>query len=192
MTHYILHGGATSTENDKNDRFFRQFTASVDKPEVTIFLCYWARGDQAAQQKVIERDTPRILRNNNKEITLIVAENPEDLFAKLENADVLYVVGGEPEHIEPYYAELADLKQALDGKVYLGSSMGAYLISQSYLTSNNSSKRDVTEGLGILPIQTLCHWDAVTDKDQRLNSLKAYSEAPILTINEFEYVEMYA
>ncbi len=43
MTTFLLHGGATSTENPINNDFFRQFTELVDKPEVKVLLCLWSR-----------------------------------------------------------------------------------------------------------------------------------------------------
>lgn len=191
MTTYILHGGATSTENEQNDNFFKQFTAHIDKDEVRILLCYWARSEEE-RSEILKRDKNKILKNSKKKIIFEVAQDPDDLFKKLKTCDVMYVVGGDPKLIEPYYKHLKKLKKALDGKIYLGSSMGAFLTSISYVVSSSKYKRDfVQSGVGLLPIQLLCHWDVEKKKELKRNLLLKNSNQPILTLNEFEFVEIY-
>jgi len=191
MTTYILHGGATSTNNKQNDLFFQQFTSHIDKDEVKILLCYWARSKEE-RPKILERDKESILKNSKKKVIFEVAKDVDDLFLKLKTCDVLYVVGGDPELIEPYYKHLDGLKETLDGKVYLGSSMGAFLASTSYVVSSSKYKRDfVQSGVGLLPIQLLCHWDLEKKKIIKRDLLLKNSKLPILTLNEFEFVEIY-
>lgn len=191
MTIFILHGGATSTDNEQNKRFFQQFTADIDKDEIKILLCYWSRSEEE-RLSILERDKITILKNSSKKVIFEVAENSIDLFTKLKKSDVLYVAGGDPELIEPHYQRLDGLKEALEGKVYLGSSMGAFLASSSYVVSSSKNKRDfVQSGVGLLPLQLLCHWDVEKKKELKRNLLIKYSSMPILSLNEFEYVEIY-
>lgn len=190
MTTFLLHGGGTSKKLPGNDQFFADFTQLVNKPEVTIVLCYWSRG-RDEWQKLIERDQNSILRNTDKNVTFQVAEDTADLFEKLKDADVLYVAGGDAELLEPYYAELGELKTALSGKVFAGSSMGAFLASQQYVLSFDSQDDStVHNGVGLLPIRMLCHWDVEEKKDFKLNLLK--NSEPTIVLNEGEFVTLYA
>lgn len=43
MTKYILHGGETSNITKNNELFFKQFTATVNKSQIKILMCYWSR-----------------------------------------------------------------------------------------------------------------------------------------------------
>lgn len=191
MTTYLLHGGATSKENEDNLVFFGQFTKLVEKPEVKILLCYWARKKDEWQQKA-EKDTHRITQQTSKKIIFHTLENPTDLFSKIKDYDVLYVAGGEPELLEPYYREIISLKQHLQGKVYAGSSMGAFLASEQYVVSRDSRSSDeVHRGIGLLPIQVLCHWDVETHQIKKLKMLRRRSNKPIITLNEYEFVRIY-
>jgi peptidase E len=190
MTTYILHGGATSTENEQNDYFFKQFTVHVDKSEVRILLCYFARSEEE-WDRLTKRDVPKIEKNTDKKVTYKIAKDPKDLLTKLKNCDVLYVAGGTPNLIEPYYKDLEGLSEALGGKVYIGSSMGAFLCSTSYVISGDSSEYPITSGLGLLPVQVLCHWDVEAEKDLKRRLLLEHSSLPILTLNECQTVEMY-
>lgn len=89
-----------------------------------------------------------------------VLEDVADLLSNIDDYDVLYVAGGEAELLEPYYKSLSFLKEKLAGKVYVGSSMGAFLASKNYVLSFDCQDSDTKhQGLGLLPIQTLCHWN---------------------------------
>lgn len=190
MTTYLLHGGGTSKELSGNDRFFAQFTELVDKNEVKILLCYWSR-KRDEWQKLTDRDTIKIKNNAKKQISFHVVEDVADLFSKIDDYDVLYVAGGDAELLEPHYENLGELKKKLNGKVYAGSSMGAFLASESYVLSFDSQDSDTKhEGVGLLPIQTLCHWDIEEQKEMKLNLLE--SDKPVIVLNEGEFVTIYA
>jgi peptidase E len=192
MTTYLLHGGKTSKQHSGNDDFFAQFTNLVKKNKVTILLCYFSR-DRSEWGALIERDSTKITANTQKQVAFLVAEDPKDLSEKLERADVLYVAGGDAEPIEKLYSELENLRSRLDGKVYAGSSMGAFLASESYVLSLSDQKEnEVHRGVGLLPIQTLCHWNVEPNKDNKLKLLKENSDLPIIVLNEFETVTIYA
>ncbi len=191
MTTYILHGGKTSKANSQNEKFFGKFTELVDKKEITILLCYFARAKEK-WEALIERDTNSIKNNTIKKVDILIAENPDDLFHKIDKADVLYVAGGEAELIEPFYKDLIGLEKKLKDKVCAGSSMGAFFISEQYVLSLDSQDTNtVRKGLGLLPIQLLCHWDIETEKERKLGLLTSNSNLPVLVLNEFEFVVIY-
>ncbi len=191
MTTYVLHGGKTSIQNSQNDNFFEQFTKLVDKNEVTVLLCYFSR-KKSQWQPLTDRDEGKIKKNTKKKVNLLVAEDSQDLLQKMDQADVLYVAGGEAEFIEPTYKKLTNLKSKLEGKVYAGSSMGSFTAAKSYVLSHDSQdSKTVHKGLGLLPIQALCHWDKEDKKEMKIRLLTEYSNEPILVLNEFEFVVFY-
>ena len=189
MTTFLLHGGATSKNIPENDRFFAQFTERVDKNEVKILLCYWAR-KKDEWKKLFDRDTAKITQNTQKEVKFHVVEDIADLFSKINDFDVLYVAGGDAELLEPYYPDLSQLQEKLDGKVYAGISMGAFMASESYVLSFDSQDDErLHNGIGLVPIQTLCHWNVEDKRAFKLDLLDSHK--PILTLSEGEFVEIY-
>lgn len=189
-TTFILHGGATSKESAENSVFFPKFTSLVSKEEVRIILCYWAR-ERHTWNDMENRDVPKILHHaGGKKVSFTLAQDPDDLRIKLENSDVLYVAGGEAHLIEPYYRELSFLHSYLEGKVYLGSSMGAFLASKRYvLSSDEADSQTVHEGLGLVPVNMLCHWDVETQQAMKLRLLqKADPSGEIVTLNEHDVI----
>lgn len=190
MTTFLLHGGATSKDLPGNDLFFSQFTALVNKDDVKILLCYWSR-KKDDWEKLTERDTFKIQKNTEKQVSFHVVEDIADLFSRIGDYDVLYVAGGDAERIEPYYQGLSQLGSKLSGKVYAGSSMGAFLASESYVLSFDSQDSDTQhKGVGLLPIQTLCHWDVEEKKEMKLSLLD--DNMPIIVLNEGEFVTIYS
>lgn len=191
MTTYLLHGGRTSIFNLQNEKFFGKFTELVDKEEVTILLCYLARAREK-WEALIEKDSNSIKNNTKKKVNILIADNPSDLLQKMDNADVLYVAGGDAELIEPFYKDLISLKEKIKGKVYAGSSMGAFFASERYVLSlDDQDTSTIHNGIGMLSIQILCHWDIETEKERKLKSLTDSSELPTLVLNEFESVVIY-
>jgi len=190
MTVYLLHGGKTSINDPNNNRFFGEFTNLVDKPRVKILLCYWARTKDQWKTKS-EQDISRIKKKTNKKVIFHIVENPQDLQKNLPDYDVFYVAGGEAYLLEPSYKKLGFLKNKLKNKVYAGSSMGAFLASDSYVLSlDDQDTNTVHKGLGLLPISVLCHWNIETKKNQKLKLLQQNNK-PILVLNETEYIKIY-
>ncbi|MEA2056692.1 MAG: Type 1 glutamine amidotransferase-like domain-containing protein [Patescibacteria group bacterium] len=187
MTTLILHGGATSQDNKQNDYFFSCFSKFVNKSEVKILLCYFSR-EKSKQDKIIKRDKPKIIRNSSKRLNFQIAKDAKHLLERIDDCDVLYVAGGKADLLEPYYERLEGLRDKLQDKVYIGSSMGAYMVSESYLTMQDKATH---YGMGILPIQTICHWDQKKNKEQKLALLKNNSNAMILVLDEYQTVEIY-
>lgn len=192
MTTFLLHGGKTSIQNAENESFFKQFAELVPKDTVTVLFCYFAR-PKSDWEKLMARDAATIRRNTTKTIVMVLAESPSDLLEKISTTDVLYVAGGDADPIEVLYANLAGLAQKLEGKVYAGSSMGAFMASTQYVLSYEDQRQgEIHQGLGLLPIQTLCHWDLEEQKNQKLQMLRASSAQPIIVLKEFETVVLYA
>lgn len=188
-TTYILHGGETSRESPLNETFYSYFTSLVPKDHVKILMCLWARYPEK-RDKVLGKHKLKIIKNSeSKSIELSVASDPKDLLERMQDYDVLYIDGGEGENIEPYYRELSTLKNKLDGKICIGSSMGTFVIANHYVLSNDDKDTtNVHNGLGLLPINCLCHWNIEDKKQEKIALLKKVSELPIILLNECESI----
>ena len=192
MTTFVLHGGNASKLSQKNDQFFAAFTAQSVKPVVKILMVYWARPANewtrifARDQKLIEVQAAKI----NKTAILEIVTSPTELFAKLPTADVMFVAGGDSTPIEILLPQLTNLGQALTGKIYLGSSMGAFIVAKNYVLSfDDQDDHTVHSGLGLVPINLLCHWDLEPNQTEKLKLLKKTdSSLPIITLAETESV----
>lgn len=151
-------------------------------------MCYFAK-DKNIWNTRLETDRNKIARQTTKKITLFLAQDPEDLLQNLDLSDVLYVAGGEAEPLESYLPQFQPLKEKLNGKVYLGCSMGAFIVSSQYVLSmENQDISEVHQGLGILPISTLCHWNIEKKKEIKVNLLKKFAPStPILTLDECKF-----
>lgn len=184
-TTIVLHGGETSRKSSYNDLFFKQFTELVDKKTVNILMCYWSR-EKSKWQELLKRDSEKVLKQTNKKVVFTLLENTQDIYSLFKQNDVLYVAGGSAELIEPLLPKMKDLCKHLKGKVYIGSSMGAFIVSKHYVLSFDSQDSDsVHDGIGLIPINTLCHWDAELKKERKITLLKNKApEYPILTLDE--------
>ncbi|MFZ2025057.1 MAG: Type 1 glutamine amidotransferase-like domain-containing protein [Microgenomates group bacterium] len=191
MTTYVLHGGMSSRVSEKNDLFFQQFTSLVSKDEVHILLCYWPRMKKEWQEK-FEYDKAQIMKQTSKKVRIDIVSSPEDLFQKLIDADVLYVSGGEEENLRPYMSKLQKLKESLKNKIYIGSSMGAFLPSKQYVLSLARQNTDVVyNGLALIPYNVLCHWNIEKEKNKKMNLLKEKDpQIEILCLDEEQFITL--
>jgi len=191
MIKFVLHGGETSRKSLHNDLFFQQFTELVDKKSVKILMCYFAV-QKSEWDELYKRDIKKVKTHTTKKVSFSLPNDLKDLLTKLDSYDVLYVAGGDAEFIEPFLPQLSTLKTKLKNKVYIGSSMGAFIVSKYYVLSRDSQySNEVHKGLGILPINTLCHWDAENHKQAKIKILKAKApNLPILTLDECKFTTL--
>ena len=192
MTTFVLHGGGTSAKSADNDLFFRQFSELVEKDEVRVLMCLWSRPKEK-WESLLERVFRKILEQADKKVSFDVLETVEEIEEKISASDVLYVKGGKATLLEPYYPQLKDLKKLIKGKVFVGDSMGAFMVSTNYVLSFPTQEdSSVHQGLGILPIQTLCHWDVEENKKRKLKLLKdSNSDLPIVSLDEGKFTRIY-
>lgn len=155
-------------------------------------MCYfaWQKYDW---QTGFDRDTKAIQAQSDKEISFSLAIDADDLLTKIKSHDVLYVAGGQAQLIHPYVQKLNKLKEALEDKVYIGSSMGAFIVATNYILSfDDKDQVNVYQGLGILPIGILCHWNVEQKKAEKLKKVKGkHLDLPIITLDEGKFVTLY-
>lgn len=192
MTTFVLHGGETSRQSPQNDKFFELFTSLVRKDVVKILMCYWAR-ESKDWERLFERDLQKVRAQTTKQVDALIVKSTQELLDRISEYDVLYVAGGDAEPIEAHIPELSNLKSILEGKVYIGSSMGAFIASKNYcLSFDSQDSTTVHTGLSLIPVNTLCHWDKEPNKETKLGLLESLNDStPIVTLNECEYTQFY-
>lgn len=192
-TTYILHGGENSRQVSSNEQFWKQLTNLVEGDAANVLICPWAR-KMSEWQRIYDRDSEQIkLHSNKKHLTINLMKSSEDLTKKNNFYQVVFMVGGEQEFLEPYVSKLNQIKDHFEGKVIAGSSMGAFMIGAHYILSADGQSKDtiVRKGLGLLPTNVLCHWNIEPIKNEKLTALRKASDFPILTLNECEFVTFY-
>ena len=191
MTTFVLHGGETSRVDIRNDVFFWRFTELVEKPEVKILICNWAR-QKEDWEIIFNRDVEKIKAAMTKKVECKLLEEEEDLEKLIDWCDVFYINGGWQKYIEPHLGALKSIKNLVDCKVVVGSSMGAFYVASYFVMSFDEKDAGVYEGLNLLPTSLLCHWDREKRREMKLKLLRAKDpNLPILTLDECESVVIY-
>lgn len=190
MTNYILHGGNTTLNYKNNNNFFAEINSSLDKSNPKILFILWSRARED-WDRALEKYTTGIIAHSKDKIDFEIANDPQDFVNKVQDADTVYVVGGDADKIEPYFSQLPNFKEHIEGKTYIGGSMGAFMVSKHYVLSfDNQDYLTVHDGLGIFHFNLLCHWDVEKRKSLKIDMLKKHSpDLPILTIPEGEFVK---
>ena len=190
-TKYLLHGGNTSIKTKSNSRFFKEMVDVPGKKHVKLLLCLWAVEKKFWDVK-LESYKKKIIENTDKNVEVEVVEDIDDFNSKIDQFDVFYVVGGDAKLIEPYYHKFTNLEKQLEGKIYAGGSMGAFMVCSHYVLSfDYQDNQNVHKGMGLLDINLLCHWDIEKRRELKINLLKNISpDLPILTLDEGEFVRI--
>lgn len=190
MIKYILVGGYLHKASDGGKAFCEELVKGINKKPVRILDCIFARNLED-WESVLEKDKEFF----NKFITNFELQlaDPEKFTEQVKNSDVIYLKGGYTRKIMELLSKNLDWIKELDGKVLAGTSAGADAIAKYYTVL--STKR-VGEGLGLLPVKFIPHWDSDYSDDEvsdinwqdELNKLKEYKEElPIYTLREGEF-----
>lgn len=193
MTTYILHGGVSSDDSIDNEKYFMRCSEAVSKDEVKILMCNWARPKERWEE-IYKRDGGRLKNFSKKKVEVDLLTSKLEFEDKFSEYDLLYINAGWGKFVIPFYDDLKQITESFEGKVIVGTSVGAFLISSHFVASLDDEGQDmkkVHKGFGLLPINVLCHWDIETMKEQKLEALKKESDLPILTLEEHQSVVIY-
>jgi len=178
---FILHGGALNRPLENNKIFFKTVADNLKQGD-KILLVMYARD---------EKDWPKFLElanqnyepyNKNFEI-LIADKNPEIFAQQIKACAAINVVGGNTFKLVSQIQKTPDFAQLIKGKLYAGSSAGAYKVCK-YFYENDQDR--LGEGLGILQIKCFAHWDE--SKQALVEKLDGFGQKlPIYKIAEGEF-----
>ena len=83
-----------------------------------------------------------------------------------------------------------NLKEVLRNKTIAGSSAGAYAIGRYSPFHDDNSGGEVREGLGLLPLRVVCHYESETSppNPQALSSIKNMpNNLELVLLRDFEW-----
>jgi Peptidase family S51 len=157
MTKFILHGGKTGVSNKHNEAFYQEWVKDFDKEKSpTVLLVYFSR-PKDIWNELKKSDKERFANyTDNREAKFIIASDDIEKFKEqIEETDVIYFRGGEPQKIVDVIGEIKnEFLSLIDGKVYAGSSAGVMFLSDY----SRSANRGWVKYLSILPINSMVHY----------------------------------
>ena len=180
MTKFILHGGYTSKKNYLNNNFFKETTKGLEG-KVKILLVYFA-SEEFDYERKLEEDKDNFLRNSDNENLKFEIANKDNFIEQIKNSDVVYIRGGDTFKLLEILKSYPEFLKVIKGKIVVGSSAGAYVLSRIFYSR---TKKEVLDGLGILPIAIACHFKG-DEKVLKLLREKA-GDSEILLLDDFEY-----
>jgi len=152
-TKFIIAGGVITKKNGGKE-FFEEFEKGFDEP-IKILDVLFSRPEKT-WEKVFEEDKKFYKEKLNKKFVLELAE-PEDFAKQVEKSDIIFFRGGNTKRLlEVLKKDLSWIK-FLDGKTLAGTSAGADAISRYYY---DIEKMVVKEGLGLIPIKVIVHFNS--------------------------------
>ncbi|MEX0918144.1 MAG: Type 1 glutamine amidotransferase-like domain-containing protein [Candidatus Paceibacterota bacterium] len=154
-TKYILHGGYTRYDNELNRSFFQELTKDVPNGG-TVLIVLFATEEEKMEEYFGNFREKFDEHAGGKNIHYVQATK-KDFLKQIKSADAIYIQGGDTEKLKRTLNEYSEFAYLIQGKTVAGSSAGAYVLSTYYYTN---SQNKVLEGLGILPVRTVCHYQS--------------------------------
>lgn len=183
MVKYILHGGAKSALDAENKLFFSEITKNLENNSTILLVCFSRKKED--YNRCFAKDSKMFLDNsNNKKLNFLVP-NEENFIEALKMTDAVYLRGVDQFQLLntlKKYTEFIDLLKTK--KIVAGSSAGAYVLSK-YFFSN--SKNDIFEGLGVLPIKLICHYEEEKHKRVIKEFENIGEKLEVVKLREFEF-----
>lgn len=193
MTTCLLHGGFTREDNELNRKFYKAFASHIPDGGTVLYV-YFATKDEeeadndkrfAEHQGFIERYA------EGKRFTHVQADK-ERFVAQLASAQAVFINGGTPVKLMTALRAVPNIRELLTGKVCAGSSSGAYALSTYYYSVTPSE--GVYEGLGVLPVKVICHYESDSSElvrgPEAIAALEKYPrDLELVVLRDFEYKE---
>ena len=126
-TTFILHGGFALNTIPENDAFYVEVLKHTDI-SVKILLVYFAKEEDRILKNKAEDITQFEKNKGGKELSFEVASE-KDFPEQVRWADVVYLHGGRTTKILPVLAKFPSLKEIFEGKIVVGDSAGANVLS---------------------------------------------------------------
>lgn len=192
MTKYILNSGGIRNNPEMGKKFFAEAVKGLDeKPKILICLFAYPRGYW--ESKIDEVKMASFYPQNIKPIFELAF--PDKFEEQIKSSDVIYIYGGD-DYLLQFWFKKFDIPKIWDGKIVLTNSASSNFLTKHFWTCDWRQNMD---GLGILPIKFLPHYQSGYGKDDPRGPIdweKAYKELqeyenkdlPIYALKEGEYV----
>lgn len=194
MTKYVLNSGGINNNPEAGKRFFAEMVKGLgDKPRILTCLFAQLREDWESRFSENERNSPRFFPEGVHPIFELAF--PSTFEEQMKASDAIYIYGGDS-HLIQYWMKQFNIPEIWDGKVVATNSAGSDMLSKQFWTCD---WRACMDGLGILPIKFLSHYESSYGADDPRGPVDwkgAYEELtqygdtslPIHALKEGEYV----
>lgn len=154
MTKYILHGGFTREDNPSNRAFYKEFIRDVPDGG-TILLVYFASREEDTSAK-FKGHIARIEEQSEEKNFHFLMATQEQFISQIQQSNAICFYGGSTSKLIKILHTYPDLKPLFEGKTVAGSSAGTYALAR---LGPSHHKEEVREGLGLVPIRVVCHYE---------------------------------
>ena len=180
-TKVLLHGGFAGHINTQNDVFFKEILKDVSNTTKVLLVLFAKSADKVSVNR--DEDIAQFERNKGDKTISYQLADEESFVEQVKTSDAIYFHGGDTLKLLDTLKKFGDLKELFRGKIIAGESAGAYVLSK-YFHSERAG--GVFEGLGIVPVKTICHY---TEKSKdREDLLKECSpELETLLLPDYSY-----
>ena len=194
MTKYVLNSGGLRNEPEKAKKFLAEVLNGLgDKPH--MLMCHFAqpRGEWEEKFRELQRTFDKWYPENIEATTELAL--PESFQKQIEGADALYLHGGDDDLVGDLLRQF-DILRIWDGKVVATNSASSHALAKHFWSCDS---RRLGDGLGILPIKFLAHYQSEygsddprgpIDWERALEILKNYGDTslPVHALKEGDFV----
>ena len=193
MTKYILNSGGIKSHPKLAKKFFAEMVKGLGNEPKLLICCFsQLREDWEEKFESDKANTDFFPEGVNPVFELAFPDTFEE---QIRNCDAMYIHGGD-DHLIQYWLKQFDLPKIWDGKVIATNSASSHALSKYFWTCD---WRKAMDGLGILPIKFLAHFESSygendprgpIDWQSALAELETYNDntLPIYALKEGEYI----
>lgn len=152
-TVYILAGGNDRKSENYGHRLSEEIAKHVTNPK--LLSCFFSAQPEEWEQKA--QDWKGWFSDHFTQPFIYDYAKYETLLEQIDTADVVYFHGGDTRLLFEHLPETQELKKHFKGKVIIGSSAGANMLSTHYWSSTRGG---FNEGRAVLDINVMVHYHA--------------------------------
>lgn len=194
MTKYILNSGGLRNYPDRAKKFFAEIVNGLNnKPK--ILICCFAQPREDWERKFIEDKSTLFNLFPSGVYPTLEITLPETFEQQVKNSDAIYIHGGD-DHLIQLWLQKFKIPKIWDGKVVATSSASSNALAKHFWTCD---WRQTMDGLGILPIKFLAHYESTYGQDDPrgpvdwhagYEKLKNYADRtiPLHALREGEFI----